>query len=89
LATKILENGLPRSYYAEEAKMIDPDKITRSLLNNIKTLKKEELDILDLVISVRDDYSCTKMRKILQEELEPIKVSIDQIKKVVGCNGNS
>ena len=89
IANEIIENDLPRHYFMTDIKSIDSDRVTKSLLKGIKTLNKEEVEILDLVISVRDDQNLTNMRRVIKEELESIKQNIEQIKKVVGCNGNS
>jgi len=89
LADRIISYGIPDNYFAENIENLDVSKIIGSILNNIKTLTKEEKDCLDLVISVRSDQTLTNMRAILREELQPIKNDIIQIKKVVGCNGNT
>ena len=65
------------------------NKVTTSILKNIKTLNSEEQGYLDLVISVRSDQTLNNMRVMLREELEPIKTDIQHIKKVVGCNGDA
>ena len=89
LADKIVYNGAVKSYYEEGIDRLDTSKIFKSILKNIKSLNSEEQDYLDLAISVRSDQALTNMRIILREELEPIKNDIAQIKKVVGCNGDS
>jgi len=89
LADRIIDYGVPKNYFEEHIEKLDVSKITRSILNNIKTLTKEEKDCLDLVISVRGDHALNNMRVMLREELEPIKKDIRHIKKVVGCNGDA
>jgi len=89
LADRIIDYGIPKNYFAEDIEKLDVNKIIRSILNNIKTLNKEEKDCLELVISVRSDQTLNNMRVMLREELEPIKIDIKHIKKVVGCNGDA
>ena len=89
LADRILSHGASRNYFEESTEKLDINKITKSILNNIKTLNEEEKDCLDLVISVRGDHALNNMRVMLREELEPIKDDIRRIKKVVGCNGDA
>ena len=89
LADKIIESGMSKQLFVKSVNKLDTSRVIKNILKNIKTLTSEELDCLDLVISVRSDQTLNNMRVMLREELESIKKDIGHIKKVVGCNGDA
>ena len=89
LADKVIDNGMVKYHFSQNNSISDTDKVSKSLLKHIKSLNAEELDYLELVISVKDNQTFESVKTLLKEELKPIKEDIAQIKKVVGCNDDA